>query len=122
MAGATPRQPPLTLSAFAVGTPVVIWPQDLRGVVVDVVLNDHVDQILYAIVAFDDGSLNPVIYQPIRWTLLIRTGGMFVVNAVPEALEWGLPGALSALPLSYGGNARTDHKAFIPTPQSVRVH
>ena len=122
MAGATPRQHLLTISAFAVGTPVVISPQDLRGVVVDVVLNDERNQILYAIVAFDDGFLNPVIYQPIRWTLLVRTGGMFVVNAIPEALEWGLPAALSALPLSYGGNARRDHKAFIPTPQSVRVH
>lgn len=101
---------------------MVIAPQDLRGVVVDVVLNDAVDQILYAIVAFDNGFLRPVIYQPIRWPMLVRTGGVFVVNAVPEALEWGLPAALSALPLSYGGNARGEHKAFIPTPQSVRVH
>jgi hypothetical protein len=109
-------------NAFVVGTTVVLAPHNVRGIVIDLVLSDNIDQILYAVVAFDTGLGEPVIYQPIRWNLLRRARGEFVVNAALEAIETGIPAALAAVPLSYGGNARRREEAFTPTPQSVCVH
>jgi hypothetical protein len=44
------------------------------------------------------------------------------VSAASEVIETGIPAALAAMPLSYGGNARRSKEAFVPTPRSVRVH
>ena len=106
---------------FAVGTTVVLSPHNICGVVIDLVLNEELDEISFAIVAFETGGEDPTLYQPIRWNLLRRARGRFVVNAAADAIETGVPAALSAMPLSYGGNARCDG-AFSPTPRSVCVH
>ena len=111
----------LRISAFAVGTPVVLDPQSIRGVVVDLVLDEACDHISYAVVAFDTGRGGPLVFQPIRWDLLQRVRGEFVVNTASETIEAGVPAALAAMPLIYGGNAWSEDD-LIPTPQSLRVH
>jgi hypothetical protein len=115
------RRPRVRVNNFVVGSTVVLAPHSIRGVVVDLVLDEDGDQISYAVVAFDTGNEGPLLYQPIRWNLLRRVGGEFLVNAASEAIETGPPTALAAMPLNYGGNARSAQE-FIPTPQSVRVH
>lgn len=104
------------------GTTVVLAPHNLRGIVIDLVLNETFETISYALVAFDTGRDGPMLYQPIRWNLLRRSGGEFFVNAASEAIETGMPAALAAMPLIYGGNARTSAEAFAPTPRSIPVH
>ena len=115
------RQPQFRVDDFVVGTTVVLAPHNIRGIVIDVVLNEGLDQISYAVVAFETCE-GPLLYQPIRWNLLRRARGEFVVSAASEAIETGIPAALAAMPLSYGGNARRSKEAFVPTPRSVRVH
>jgi hypothetical protein len=112
------RRPRVRPTNFVVGTPVVLAPHSIRGIVVDLLLDAAGYQISYAVVAFDTGHGRPLVYQPIRWNLLRRVGSEFVVNAAAEAIETGV---LAAMPLSYGGNARSEEDLF-PTPQSVRVH
>ena len=114
------RRPQSRVDDFVVGTTVVLAPHNVRGIV-DVVLNQGFDQISYAVVAFETCE-GPLLYQPIRWNLLRRARGEFVVSAASEAIETGIPAALAAMPLSYGGNARRSKEAFVPTPRSVRVH
>jgi len=99
----------------------VLAPHNIRGIVIDVVLNEGFDQISYAVVAFETCE-GPLLYQPIRWNLLRRARGEFVVSAASEAIETGIPAALAAMPLSYGRNARGSKEAFVPTPRSLRVH
>jgi hypothetical protein len=102
---------------FVVGTSVRLLPYGVSGIVIDVVLDDALEHIRYAIVAFDSGPGGAVVYQPIRWNLLFKAQGGFVVNAHSDAIVDDLPDALL-----YGGNSSNFNGAFAPTPQSLRVH
>ena len=117
----TPSRSPIRATAFAVGTHVVLSPQSIRGIVVDLVLDPACNRISYAVVAFDTGQEGPLVFQPIRWELLQRVHGEFVVDTAPETIEAGVPRALAPMPLIYGGNAWSD-ESFVPTPRSTRVH
>jgi hypothetical protein len=113
------RRPWARINHFVVGTNVVLAPHSIRGIVVDLMLDASCEQISYVVVAFHTGRGGPILYKPIRWNLLRRVGGAFLVNASSDAIETGLPHAFAAM--SYGGNAIIEG-TFIPTPQSVCVH
>lgn len=102
---------------FVVGTTVRLIPYGITGVVIDLVLDTATAMIRYAIVAFDSGIGEPIVYQPIRWNLLNKIKGGFIVNAHTDAIIDDLPAALL-----YGGNSSNLNEEFAPTPLSLRVH
>ena len=106
-----------------VGATVELAPYKIVGTIVDLVLDEDLQDIRYVVVAFDGGPAEPILYLPVRATLLhAKLPQEFSVNAADDALETQIPSALSAPPVIYGGNTRRGHKPFAPTPLSFRLH
>jgi hypothetical protein len=106
-----------------VGSKVTLIPGPIRGVVVDLILDNASSRTAFVIVVFDVGADHPPLYQPIRWNLLRYVGAAegYVVHANAEALG-DEPAALSAAPLTYGNNMSVSRHRFGPLPQSLRIH
>lgn len=106
-----------------VGATVELAPYQIVGTVVDLVLDEDLQDIRYVVVAFDGGPAEPILYLPLRATLLYpKLHQQFGVNASDDAIETHMPSALAAPPVRYGGNTRGPHEPFAPTPVSFRLH
>jgi len=106
-----------------VGATVELAPYKIVGTIVDLVLDEDLQDIRYVVVAFDGGPAEPILYLPVRATLLLpRLPRQFSVNAADDAIETHVPSALVAPPVLYGGNTRGRRESFAPTPLSLRLH
>jgi hypothetical protein len=109
--------------SYPVGATVELVPYKIVGTIVDLVLDEDLQDIRYVVVAFDGGPAEPILYLPVRATLLHpKLHQQFSVNAADDAIETHVPSALAAPPVVYGGNTRRGLKAFAPTPLSFRLH
>jgi hypothetical protein len=109
------------VSNFVVGRTVRVALCELTGVIVDLVVSATSGLIEFVVVAFDGGPGEPMVYQPVSWNLLRPAGSGFVVSTSTQDAE-GLPQALHAYPVRYGGNSSRLAAHAVPTPQSARVH
>ena len=116
------KQDSLRESRFVVGSPVSLAGEDISGVIVDVVLNKSRSRVEYAVVAFDTGPGEPILYQPVSWSSLLPVLGGFCLAPSPGDSGDELPEAMDPEPRLYGGNSRLALRWNVPTPQSARVH
>lgn len=93
---------------------------DVRGVIVDVVFNRSTCEITHAIVAIDLGQDFPMVYQPIRLSMLRPADerGLLFVQGSSDALVETLPSFMK-----YETNVvRSDRRIRAPFPRSTRTH
>lgn len=105
-----------------VGSQVSLTLCDIRGVIVDLLLDKDLTRIESAVIAFDTGPGEPMLYQPISVHRLQRVAGGFAVSVAIEGDLDGLTAALHASPVPYAGNSGRLSRSFMATPQSRWTH